>query len=77
MNRVEILERVKASILEDLDNGEVPASVVAFADLHDYVDANEYLLADDGSLLGTLDDCNAVLPLVDAWLASRLNFTDS
>ncbi len=71
MDQAVILETVKASILEDMNSGVVPTTVRTFSDLHDYVDANEYLLADDGSMLAPLDECNAILPLVDEWLASR------
>ena len=37
---LDVIEQITA----DIDNGTLPARGVTFADLHDYVDANEYLL---------------------------------
>ena len=37
------IERSKVEILEDMSNGIVPTTVSSFSELHDYVDANEYL----------------------------------
>ena len=71
MDRAQMFEMVKATIVEDIEKKVVPTTVQTFADLHDYGDANEYFLAADGSMLGTLDDYNAIQPLVDAWLSSR------
>lgn len=36
------VERAKAEILRDIDQGLVPSSVGSFSDLHDHVDANCY-----------------------------------
>jgi hypothetical protein len=38
----EVVERMKREILEDVKLGQVPVTVKTFAELHDYVDANEY-----------------------------------
>ena len=38
----ETVERMKREVLTDVKLGKVPATVKAFSDLHDYVDANEY-----------------------------------
>ena len=38
----ETVERMKHEILADVKLGKVPATVKAFSELHDYVDANEY-----------------------------------
>jgi hypothetical protein len=39
----EFVEQAKTEILEDIIAGIVPATVTTFAELHDYVDANEYV----------------------------------
>lgn len=36
------IERMQSEILADVAKGRVPATVKSFADLNDYVDANEY-----------------------------------
>jgi hypothetical protein len=36
------IKRAKEEILDDIETGRVPATVTRFAELHDYVDANEY-----------------------------------
>jgi hypothetical protein len=72
-----MLEMVKASILEDIHNGVVPATLQTFADLHDHVDTNEYFLVDAGSMLGTMADYNAILWLVNACIASKHRDTNS
>lgn len=36
------VERMKAEILADMEEGIVPEDVASFSDLHDHVDANEY-----------------------------------
>lgn len=36
------IKRAKAEILDDIENGRVPADVTTFRELHDHVDANEY-----------------------------------
>lgn len=38
----ETIERMKCEVLADVKSGQVPATVKAFSELHDYVDANEY-----------------------------------
>ena len=38
----EIAERMKREILDDVSAGTVPANIVGYADLHQYVDANCY-----------------------------------
>lgn len=39
---VELAERMKAEILQDVKAGIVPSTVSEFAELHDFVDANCY-----------------------------------
>jgi hypothetical protein len=36
------IERMKREVLDDVKSGQVPSTVKTFAELHDYVDANEY-----------------------------------
>lgn len=61
-------------IREDMASGKVAASVRGFPDLHDYVDANEYLIqvglpwGTDGAYLLN----NAVSDEVDHWLRTRV-----
>lgn len=63
------VERAKAEILADIDEGRVPATVHTFSELHDHVDANEY-----GGLNAETDPelwiplGNAVQAEVDVWL---------
>lgn len=59
-------------ILEDIDAGYIPDTVSSFSELHEYVDANEYLEpAQLGSWEEHLDDCNVVSERLDAWLRER------
>jgi len=41
-SRLEIIERAKAEIIEDILNGTLPVMPTSFDELHEYVDANEY-----------------------------------
>ena len=69
-----VLDRMKAEILSDIANGTVPATVATFAELHDYVDANEYggACEEDGPFGGfSVEQCdfwNECQNAVDAWL---------
>lgn len=58
---------VLRAIREDVAAGIVPATVGTFTDLHDYVDANSYLLCVPDRPGGTfdLDTINAVTAAVD------------
>lgn len=73
------IEQAKREILADIASGRVPADVVTFASLHDYVDANEYGGgcdwfydhfreddANDGDRLWY--HANLVMDAVDSWL---------
>lgn len=55
-NREEIVKRIQREIILDMLDERVPLTVRCFAELHDYVDANEY-----GGF------CDEVL--VEAWIA--------
>jgi hypothetical protein len=69
------IARGKREILEDIKSGRVPSAVRTFAELHDYVDANEYGgLTDSPNLFGgvsrhaELSAMNRVQDALDAWL---------
>lgn len=57
---VQLAERIKAEILEDVKNGIVPATVKSFSELHDYVDANCY-----GGTEALLDEMDKQAPDTD------------
>lgn len=68
MNAREYADAALRMILEDVRHGLVPDDAASFSELHDYVDANEYVIGvpvdDDYSLI------NAVTDLVDADIKS-------
>lgn len=67
------INKAKREILEDIASGRVPATVRTFSELHDYLDANEYVvqgLFDSDGPAQSYDDVNAVLGELDAWLAA-------
>ncbi|MER7331702.1 MULTISPECIES: hypothetical protein [unclassified Micromonospora] len=74
-----VAQAVYADILASIKNGEVPATVRTFTDLHDYVDANEYVqevpwgtdLPEDPSDPAGWRLVNAVTDRVNALLAER------
>lgn len=41
-NLATTVQRIKIEIMEDVGSGRVPSKVKTFAELHDYLDANEY-----------------------------------
>jgi len=41
-----VVENAKSLIQDDISGGMIPATVTSFAELHEYVDANEYLIDD-------------------------------
>jgi len=57
-------------IVDDIVKGQVPTGLTAFSQLHDYVDANEYLIeagldyADDEDIRR----CNMIVEEVSDWL---------
>jgi hypothetical protein len=59
---------VLAAIAEDIDEGKVPATVTAYSELHDYVDANEYMLETRtcGKVWGGADTADEALPFLNA-----------
>ncbi len=73
------IEAAKKAILEDINDGTVPTTVKSFSELHDYVDANEYLTPEDTDLPNIAEmgaDIlsaigNEVSDAIDEWLKSR------
>ncbi len=66
-----VVERAKAEIRSDVASGRVPAAVTSFAELHDYVDANEYGGACEGEFDGSDEATsfwNRVQGEVDTWI---------
>ena len=61
------LLQVTHAIEKDIAAGIVPCDVRDFAELHDYLDANEYIA--DAFDAG-VDAANALIDEIDAWLAS-------
>lgn len=76
MNPTQMALQMIHAIRKDMEAGTVPTSVTSFAELHDYVDANEYLIdAIDGAdeVHDASDDDqaqrdNAAMALVNEWL---------
>jgi hypothetical protein len=72
VNKIEqAVEAAKEEILEDISNGIVPVNVRSFETLHDYVDANEYLMnLDDRGMEWDdwIEEANQVTAKLDVWL---------
>lgn len=70
-------DKIMAMVGSDIAAGIVPAAVASFSALHDYVDANEYVLqampgiADDFASESAAELCNAVTGEVDRRLSER------
>lgn len=64
----EAVARAKREILEDIAEGRVPASVGSFAELHGYVDANEYGGLCDTYAAEDVAFAAAVQEELDGWL---------
>jgi hypothetical protein len=67
------------SIKADMETGAVPVTVRTFSELHDYVDANEYLIEayqnadeelDSASMSKSIRD-NRAMDMVNVWLEAR------
>ncbi len=73
---------ILADILADIERGIVPRGVADFARLHDYVDANMYLLNRMGSLIidsastPQADLANAITGLLSDRLAEIARYSD-
>lgn len=75
----DIVAQAKREILEDIANGDVPATVASFSELHDHVDANTYGgLCDDGFPEQFANDeawitfSDDVQDAVDAWIKAGM-----
>lgn len=77
------VEHIKKLINHDIDLGDIPSTVSSFSELHDYVDANEYLpivipdiefvlfnQTNNGEIINSewTDTANAVMHEADKWL---------
>ncbi len=78
LNLEKTIMRMKYEILHDISNSKVPADVINFGDLHDYVDANEYggFCEDGNRVIDALppdqkcDVLNYCQDVIDFWLKS-------
>ena len=78
LNLEKTIMRMKSEILHDIADGKVPADVMSFSDLHDYVDANVYggFCEDGNRAIDGLpshqkaDVLNYCQYVVDSWLKS-------
>ena len=78
LNLEKTIMRMKSEILHDIADGTVPADVMSFGDLHDYVDANEYggFCEDGNRVIDGLpsdqrcDVLNYCQDAIDFWLKS-------
>ena len=65
--------QVKREIQQDADKGLFPKTVKSFSDLHDYIDANEYLIrvheaTGKKRMIDNLNLFNRITAEVDKWL---------
>ena len=63
----EYIAAAKEELLNDVRDDIIPNTTTSFEELHDYVDANEYLTAvyaEQG-----IEDANFVSAAIDKWLA--------
>jgi hypothetical protein len=67
----QVIHRAKREILDDIETGNVPASVGSFSELHDFVDANGYggAFEEDAHCVDNVDFWNAVQNSVNKWLS--------
>ena len=64
--------RAKRRILSDMREGVVPKTVRRFSKLHDYVDANMYLVVrGEGFNTRMIPSFNRVIGSLDTWLRNR------
>lgn len=79
LNLEKTIMRMKYEILQDISDGKIPADIMHFRDLHDYVDANEYggfFLDDANNVIHSLpadqrcDVINHCQDVIDFWLKS-------
>ena len=78
LNLEKTILRMKSEILHDISDGTIPADIMYFKDLHNYVDANEYGgFTDKGDRVlnglpidQKIDVMNYCTQVVDHWLKS-------
>jgi hypothetical protein len=76
-----IIEAVKADMIAN--GGPIPPNVRSFAELHDYVDANEYVIAaleaegwdHNPASEGQAAAANRAMDMVNVWLSAKLAAT--
>jgi hypothetical protein len=76
----EKINKVKDLINQDIASGIIPEKVKTFSELHDYVDANMYLVEVQGDKLPSemtenesnidIDECNRIMDEINGWLAA-------
>lgn len=79
LTAVRLSSSVINGIKVDMRNGWVPVSVLTFAELHNHVDANEYLITaleraeimHDPSSEAQAEILNRTMDIVNVWLAAR------
>lgn len=66
-----VFYRAQRRILADIDGDVLPYNVDNFAELHNYVDANVYLLDDRGDKDATMATLRTAVKELDLWLHER------
>lgn len=67
--KLEIIERAKAEIRQDVMAGVIPGNTYDFEKLHDYVDANEYGGFTEDNATTDYDLIVSVQSELNAWMA--------
>jgi len=67
--KLEIIERAKAEIRQDVMAGVIPGNTYDFEKLHEYVDANEYGGFTEGNATTDYDFIVEIQEALDAWMA--------
>jgi hypothetical protein len=66
--KLEIIERAKSEIRDDLMAGVIPGNVYSFQELHEYVDANEYGGFTEDNATTDYDFIWQIQEELDAWM---------
>jgi hypothetical protein len=67
----QVVARAKTRILEDIGGDIIPRNVRSFSELHLYVDANSYLLDDQGDQDAGMPALRSAVSSLDIWLHKR------
>jgi hypothetical protein len=62
------VDNAKTLILDDISAGMIPSTVASFSELHDYVDANEYLIDDSLTFDELVEVAEAASEILDKWI---------